>query len=113
MAKFNKKDPYAEREAEKYQHPIPSREFILEFLSERGKPATYLELQEEFDLSAEDQQEALRRRLIAMVRDGQLLKNRKGAYGPVANMELIAGRIIGHKDGFGFVVPDEAAMIYL
>src|SRR3990167_6161798 len=55
----------------------------------------------------EDEKEALRRRLIAMCRDGQLLKNRKGAYGPLDKMELIAGRVIGHKDGFGFVVPDE------
>ena len=102
-----KKDPYADREAEKYQNPIPSREFILEYLSERGKPATYLQLQEEFELTAAEAQEALRRRLIAMVRDGQLLKNRKGVYGPVAKMELMAGRVIGHKDGFGFVVPDE------
>ena len=67
MAKSKKKkDPHAEREAQKYENPIPSREFILEFLSERGKPATYQQLQEELDLTSDDQQEALRRRLIAM-----------------------------------------------
>lgn len=102
----NKKDPYAEREAQKYENPIPSREFILEYLAERGRPATYPQLQSELNLKSEDQQEALRRRLIAMVRDGQLLKNRKGAYGPLDKMELVAGRVIGHKDGFGFVAPD-------
>jgi len=107
MAKFNKKDPHAAREADKYQNPIPSREFILEHLTDRGSSGTYLQLVDEFELKTEDEQEALRRRLIAMVRDGQLLKNRKGAYGPAAHMELIAGRVIGHKDGFGFVVPDE------
>lgn len=101
-----KKDPHAEREAQKYEHPIPSREYIIEHLNERGKAATYPQLLEELHLRGEEQEEALRRRLIAMVRDGQLLKNRKGAYGPVANMELIAGRVIGHKDGFGFMVPD-------
>ncbi len=107
MSKFSKKkDPNAEREAQKYEHPIPSREFIIEHLNERGRAATYPQLLEELGLSGEEQEEALRRRLIAMVRDGQLLKNRKGAYGPVASMELIAGRVIGHKDGFGFVVPD-------
>jgi ribonuclease R len=103
----NKKDPYAEREAQKYENPIPSREFILEHLSERGRPATYDQILDELGLKTEDQEEALRRRLIAMSRDGQLLKNRKGAYGPVADMELISGRVIGHKDGFGFVVPDD------
>ncbi len=117
MAKFKKlakqnnkasfKDPFADREAEKYQNPIPSREFILSYLAERGSPATKEQLEEEFNLLEEDQQEALRRRLIAMLRDGQLLKNRKGAHGPVDSMELISGRVIGHKDGFGFIEPDK------
>lgn len=103
----NKKDPFAERESQKYENPIPSREFILDYLAERGRPATQEQLQDELDLATADEQEALRRRLIAMARDGQLLRNRKGAYGPLDKMELIAGRVIGHKDGFGFVVPDE------
>jgi len=107
MAKSSKKkDPHAEREAQKYEHPIPSREFILEHLKDRGKPGTYPQLLEELSLKGEEHEEALRRRLIAMVRDGQLHKNRKGAYGPADSMELIAGRVIGHKDGFGFVAPD-------
>ncbi|OGT58977.1 MAG: ribonuclease R [Gammaproteobacteria bacterium RIFCSPHIGHO2_12_FULL_43_28] len=108
MAKNKRtKDPFATREAEKYENPIPSREFILEYLAENGRPATYYDLLDAFSLTTEDEKEALRRRLIAMCRDGQLLKNRKGAYGPLDKMELIAGRVIGHKDGFGFVVPDE------
>jgi len=107
MSKFNKKkDPYAERESQKYENPIPSREYILEYLAERGRPATFPQMLAELELKSEDKEEALRRRLIAMTRDGQLLKNRKGAYGPLDKMELIAGRVIGHKDGFGFVEPD-------
>ncbi len=107
MKKIGKNnDPFAAREAEKYENPIPSREFILSHLAERGRPATKEQLIEEFQLVTEDQQEALRRRLIAMLRDGQLLKNRKGAHGPIESMELISGRVIGHKDGFGFIVPD-------
>src|SRR3990167_9019578 len=107
MVKFNKKkDPHADREAQKYEHPIPSREYILEYLSERGRPATYQQIQKEFGLESEEEREALRRRLIAMMRDGQLLRNRRDAYGPLDKMELIAGRVIGHKDGFGFLVPD-------
>jgi ribonuclease R len=102
----DKKDPFSEREAQKYENPIPSREFILEHLAERGRPATQLQLQDELELNSAEQREALRRRLIAMCRDGQLLRNRKGAYGPLENMEMIAGRVIGHKDGFGFVEPD-------
>lgn len=103
---MSKKDPHTEREAQKYENPIPSREFILEHLEERGRPASRRQLISELNLKSEDDQEALRRRLIAMVRDGQLLENRRGAYGPVGKMELIAGRVIGHKDGFGFIVPE-------
>jgi ribonuclease R len=102
-----KKDKYQEREAQKYEHPIPSREFILEHLAERGGPATRKQLVLELKLEQDNELEAFRRRLHAMVRDGQLHKNRRGAYGLVEKMELIAGRVIGHKDGFGFVVPDE------
>lgn len=102
----HKKDPFAEREAQKYENPIPSREFILEFLAERDHPATTKQLIEQLKLEAPEQQEALRRRLIAMTRDGQLHQNRRGAYGILSKMELLAGRVVGHKDGFGFIVPD-------
>lgn len=104
MAKRNKiKDPFAKREAAKYENPIPSREYILDYLVERGRPATYPDLIHELHLQHPETEEALRRRLIAMVRDGQLLKNRKGAYGPLSAMEVISGIVVGHKDGFGFV----------
>ena len=46
-----KSDPHAEREASKYDNPIPSREFILEHLSEMGKPATYEQLLDDFGLA--------------------------------------------------------------
>src|SRR5476651_837234 len=105
--RVGKKDSFEEREAQKYEHPIPSREFILDHLAERGRPATRKQLIIELNLEAPHEQEAFRRRLSAMVRDGQLHKNRRGTYGPIGKMELISGRVIGHKDGFGFVVPDE------
>lgn len=101
------KDKYAEREAEKYEHPIPSREFILEFLADKGQPVTYKQLVIELKMNSSDEQEALRRRLLAMLRDGQLHQNRRGAYSPIGKLELIPGRVIGHKDGYGFVVPDD------
>lgn len=103
----DKKDPHAGREAQKYENPIPSREFIMEYLAERGKPASREQLIEELELQGPDEQEALRRRLIAMERDGQLLQNRRGAYGLLDKMEVITGQVIGHKDGFGFIIPEE------
>lgn len=102
-------DRFAEREAEKYENPIPSREYILEFLAERNRPASLKQLLTELELDEPEEKEALRRRLIAMVRDGQLIQNRRGAYGLLDKMDLIAGRVVGHKDGYGFVIPDDGS----
>lgn len=104
--RFNK-DPQADREAQKYENPIPSREFILEALTKQCKSLTQQDLADYFKLIEPDDLEALRRRLRAMERDGQLIRNRKGAYGDVKKMDLIRGRVIGHSDGFGFLVPDD------
>ena len=70
-------DPFQEREAEKYANPIPSREFILEHLTKREKPASRDELAIELNIEGEEQTEALRRRLRAMERDGQLVFTRR------------------------------------
>ncbi len=101
------KDPYAKREANKYASPVPSREFIIEFLQESAAPLDHVALCAEFDLKLDDEIEALRRRLIAMVRDGQLICTRRGDYGVVDRMNLIRGKVQGHRDGFGFVIPQD------
>jgi ribonuclease R len=100
-------DPHRKREAKKYANPIPSREFILESLTAAGVPLVFDELAEALDLSSEQDLIALERRLGAMVRDGQLVRNRKDAFCLVNKRDLIAGRVIGHQDGFGFVKPDD------
>ncbi|GGC04303.1 ribonuclease R [Marinobacterium zhoushanense] len=100
------KDPNAQEEAQKYDNPVPSREFLLEFLHKWGAPIKHPHLCRELGLQDEDDIEAVRRRLIAMCRDGQLISNRKGEFGLIEKMNLIAGRVIGHRDGFGFLKPD-------
>lgn len=102
-------DPYAQREAQKYENPIPSRELILQLIEHSGKPLSRKEIAEAFLIEDEEQFEALRRRLRAMERDGQVLFNRGQQYCLVNNKELIAGRVIGHADGFGFIKPDDGS----
>ena len=99
------KDSFAEREASKYKNPIPSREFILDFLEQSVGPLTYEEICDALNLTEEHQAEAMRRRLRAMERDGQLARNRRGGYGTLQKLNLIKGRVIGHAEGFGFVSP--------
>jgi len=101
------RDPYAEREAQRYERPIPSREAILALLDQRGEMlseariAEALELHDEYDISA------LRKRLGAMVRDGQLLQGRRGDYAPVRKLDLIPGVVLANAEGYGFLRPDE------
>ncbi|MSS75835.1 MAG: ribonuclease R [Methyloglobulus sp.] len=109
VAFSTKKDPYIQREAEKYEQPIASREHILQLLEHTGKPLRRAEIADAFSITEEDQLEALRRRLRAMERDGQLLFNRVQQYCVVNNKDLIVGRVIGHADGFGFVKPDDGS----
>lgn len=99
-------DPQQDREASNYENPIASRELILQVVRDEGA-ISHDELQAVLGMNSEEQVEALRRRTNAMVRDGQLIRNRRDGYIPVNEEDLISGRVIAHADGFGFLVPDE------
>ncbi|KAF1686339.1 ribonuclease R [Pseudoxanthomonas broegbernensis] len=99
-------DPHAAREAVRYANPIASREAILATLEAAGGPRTAAELAQALGLAAPDRLDALGKRLGAMVRDGQLVQNRRGGFAPVEQTDLIAGVIIANPDGFGFLRPD-------
>lgn len=103
------KDPFAQREAKKYTRPIPSREIILQLLETAGQPLKRQQIAQQFALQSDDDIEALRRRLRAMERDGQLLFNRRQKYCLINSKDLIAGRVLGHADGFGFIKPDDGS----
>ena len=100
------KDPYADREASTYEHPVPSREYILDCLKEAGRPMTHEQLCRAYGMTDETSIEALRRRLIAMERSSQLLINRRRAYVLIDKLDLIKGRIQAHRDGYGFLIPE-------
>jgi ribonuclease R len=106
LSKTRKKDPYFQREAAKYEQPLPSREYVLMLLEKQGKPVSYDQLCALLDIH-KGEEEMFRRRLAAMEREGELMRNRKGAYILPERASLIAGRIEGHADGYGFLVPDD------
>jgi len=100
-------DPYAEREAAKYGTPIKSREYIMALLDAEGRLMSHKALAEALEHEDEESFDALGARLRAMVRDGELVRNRRGHYGLAMKMDLVRGWVSGHPDGFGFLVPDE------
>ncbi|HEY5973079.1 MAG TPA: RNB domain-containing ribonuclease, partial [Pseudoxanthomonas sp.] len=100
------RDPNAAREAERYADPIASREAILAQLAAAEGPQTAEDLAALLELTAPDRFDALGKRLGAMVRDGQLLQNRRGGYAPAKQMDLIPGVVIANPNGFGFLRPE-------
>ena len=102
-------DPHAEREAGRYARPIASREAILQLLASADGPLTADAIAERLTLHDPEQRDALGKRLAAMVRDGQVLQNRRSGYVPAERLDLIPGTVIANPDGFGFLRPDSGS----
>ena len=99
-------DPHAQREAQRYAQPIASREMILAVLAASDGPMDTDALAQKLALTAPDRFEALEKRLRAMLRDGQLLQNRRGGFVPAARADLVPGTVIANPDGYGFLRPE-------
>ncbi|SDG40358.1 MULTISPECIES: ribonuclease R [unclassified Duganella] len=87
-------------------HTIPSREEILGIFRSAKGPLDLRALSKSLKV-ATDAQAVLSRRLNAMQRDGQITIDDAGQYTLATQTGFIAGRVSSHRDGFGFVIPDE------
>jgi ribonuclease R len=98
----------------KYEHQIPSRQAIIDALNDASGPLALEPLGQSFDIRGAQHLRALENRLKAMVRDGQLLRNRAGRFGLTQSLELVTGVVQAHRDGFGFLIRDDGeADVYL
>ena len=91
----------------RYEHAIPARQDIIDALNAAPGPLALDALGGTFDIHGEKHLRALENRLRAMIRDGQLLRNRAGHYGLTQSLELVTGRVQAHRDGFGFLIRDD------
>lgn len=99
-------DPHAKREAAQYEAPLPSRELVLQLLADQGIPLNVEQVYTLLDIGV-DERDNFNKRLNAMEREGQIMRNRKGALCLTEKIHAIAGTVQGHPDGFGFLVPDD------
>ncbi|MFA4968455.1 MAG: ribonuclease R [Sulfuritalea sp.] len=106
LSKTRRADPQFEREKAQYEHPLPSREYILQTLTTQGAPLELGRLVELLDIQPFEL-DPFQRRLGAMARDAQLMQNRRGDWLIPDKADLVRGRVAGHPDGFGFLIPDE------
>lgn len=106
VSKIRRADPFFERESQRYESPLPSREYIEQVLADAGVPMAFDALCVALDIR-EEEYEHFERRLMAMEREAQLMRNRRGAFLLPDKANLIPGRVEGHADGFGFLVRDD------
>jgi ribonuclease R len=91
-----------------YSYTIPSREEILGILRTADEPRNVESLADALDVKPEEL-DGLMRRLNAMERDGQIKPNRSGYYQLAHQPNFIEGRVSGHREGYGFLIPDDGS----
>ncbi|MQQ99418.1 ribonuclease R [Glaciimonas soli] len=89
-----------------YSYTIPTREEILGLLRTTSEPQNAAALAAALSVKP-DEMEGLTRRLNAMERDGQIKADRAGVYKLTNSPDFIEGRVSSHRDGFGFLIPDD------
>ena len=105
--RWQDQDPKFREESTRYAEPVPSRELLLKTLTEARMPLAADAISERLGVDAPALRQTLAKRLAAMARDGQLLLNRAGEYCLIDRLPVVVGRVQGHKDGFGFLSPDD------
>ena len=108
MARKNKNTSKKSKQGreDRYRHPVPDRNAILDYLTASGRPVRVDKMLGDFGLRGQRMRSLLVDRLNAMVRAGQVIENRRGVYCLTAKIDLVTGTVSGHRDGFGFVIRD-------
>lgn len=103
-------DPHAKREANKYEKPVASRELLLSIIEKCSPPPTFNTLVDTLKYQEEHLLVGLKRRLRAMENSGQLVFNKFKQYAIPEKSSLLTGKVLGHRDGFGFFSPDDVSV---
>ena len=90
------------------QVPDSYGEEILAALERAAAPLTLAELRAGLAVQGRERA-AFEAALSALERAGRVVKNRAGSFLAARRIDVIAGRIEGHRDGHGFLVPDEGS----
>ncbi|WP_153075220.1 ribonuclease R [Paraburkholderia bonniea] len=90
----------------KFPYPIPSREEILGVLRTTETPLAANDIAEALSIKRQER-DGFFRRVAAMERDGQIRLDPRGHYQLTHPSSFVAGRVQGHRDGFGFLIRDD------
>jgi ribonuclease R len=105
---WHAEDPNLELEKQRYENPIASRELLLKHLSEAPEPLTAARLAKRLGMRADEQRNALSKRLAAMVRDGQAVEGPKG-FATAGEAEHLTGLVRGRANGDVLVIAEDGS----
>jgi ribonuclease R len=91
---------------------LPDSTILQHIARQPKRSAGYKQLVRELGLHG-DGREELQTRLQKLVKDGKLVELNSDRFAlpqPAAEKNLVAGRLSMHRDGFGFVIPDEKTL---
>ncbi|MEM7611588.1 MAG: ribonuclease R [Pseudomonadota bacterium] len=103
----DKKAKQKPRATRSYQHKVPDRNALRDLLADRGRPMDFDEISAHFKLINRREKKGLADILGKMLRSGQILLNRREEYCLSERLNLITGKVSAHRDGFGFLMPDD------
>ncbi|MBK2297139.1 ribonuclease R [Francisella philomiragia] len=99
MSKYNiHNDPNKDLEAQKYENPIPSREVILNYIRDTNIPVSIENIANALEIFKKNLFDGLVNRLGAMVRDGQLEKDRSYYSLPEIAPIYITSKVTADRD---------------
>ena len=88
---------------------------VLTTLREAGRPLTFDELAARIGRDGKSAQRRLQSQLEELLHAGEMIRNRRGEYMLRERVpQLVVGTVSGHRDGHGFVLPDDrSAPVFL
>ncbi|MEB0231684.1 ribonuclease R, partial [Undibacterium sp. 10I3] len=92
----------------KHSYPIPSREEILGILRTSSSKQQVETIADQLGVKPEEL-DGMVRRLNAMERDGQVKQDKSGNYTLANQDNFISGRVSSHRDGYGFLTPEDGS----
>lgn len=88
-----------------FTYQIPDRSEITRYLREHGEPVAFKRMAKELGMELPGERDAIRYRLRAMVRDGQIVSDLRNRYAIAdRRTETLTGRVEATVEGYGFVV---------
>src|SRR5687767_926120 len=80
---------------------------VVAKLREAGRPLAFEELAQRMDRAGKSAHQRLQTQLDELLHAGEIILNRRDEYCLRERLPLIVGTVSGHRDGHGFVLPDD------